>query len=51
VVRGTEPPTENCDLTARRYGFFFIDIYIIETLYIAVTIVNSNHAVEASMLN
>ena len=29
---------------------FLIDFYIIETLYIPVTIVNSDHAAEASML-
>ena len=31
--------------------FLIIDFYIIETLYIPVTIVNSDHAVEASMVN
>ena len=40
---------ENCDLTAQNNVILFI--YIIETLYIPVTIVNSGHAVEASMVN
>ena len=38
---------ENCDLTAQNIAFLFIDFYIIETLYIPVTIVtNSDHTVE-----
>ena len=46
------PPieSENCNLTAQNSAFIFIDFYIIETLYIPVTIVNSDHAVEASMV-
>ena len=44
------PSAENCDLMAENNAFFKIDFYIIETLYIPVTIVNSDHAVEASML-
>ena len=43
------PPPENCDLTTENNAFFFIDFYIIETLYIPVTIVNSDHASEASI--
>jgi hypothetical protein len=42
---------ENCDLTTQNKAFLFINFYIIETLYIPVTIVNSDHAVEASMVN
>ena len=41
---------EYCDLTAQNNAFLFIDFYTIETRYI-VTIVNSGHAVEASMVN
>jgi len=41
----------DCDFTAQNNAFFFIDSYIIETLYIPVTIVNSNHTVEAPMVN
>jgi hypothetical protein len=37
------------DLTVENNAFFKIDFYIIETLYIPVTIVNSDHAAEASM--
>jgi hypothetical protein len=33
------------------YTLLLIDFYIIERLYIPVTIVNSDHAVEASMVN
>jgi hypothetical protein len=44
------PSAENCDLMAENNAFFKIEFYIIETLYIPVTIVNSDHAVEASML-
>ena len=44
------PPAENCDLTAENNAFFKIDFDIIETLYIPVTIVNSDHAAEAYML-
>ena len=43
------PLPENCDLTTENNAFF-IDFYFIETLYIPVTIVNSDHASEASML-
>ena len=44
-------PKENCDLTAQNNTiFFFIDFYINETL-IYVTIINSDHAVEASLVN
>jgi hypothetical protein len=32
-------------------AFLLIDFYIIERLYIPVTIVNSDHAVKASMVN
>jgi len=39
------------DLTAQNNAFLFIDFYIIERFYIPVTIVNSDHAVEASMVN
>ena len=41
----------NCDLTAQNSAFVFIDFYIIETLYISITIVNSDHAVEAPIGN
>ena len=44
-------PSEICDLTAQNSAFVFIDFYIIETLYISITIVNSDHAVEAPMGN
>ena len=42
------------DLTAQNTSnayIFFIDFYIIQTLYIPVTIVNSDHTVEATMVN
>jgi hypothetical protein len=44
------PPAENSDLTAENNAFFKIDFDIIETLYIyiPVTIVNTDHAAEAS---
>jgi hypothetical protein len=31
--------------------FFFINFYIVETLYIPVTVINSDNAVEVSMIN
>ena len=39
-------PADNFYVTAQNNGFFFIDFHIIETLYIPVTIVNSDHAVK-----
>ena len=43
----TGEAVENCDLTAQNNAVLFIDFYIIETLYISVTIAtNSDHAVE-----
>jgi hypothetical protein len=44
---------ENCDLTAQNNAILLIYFYIIETLYTSIPfiIVNSDHAVEASMLN
>ena len=46
------PPAENSDLTAENNAFIKIDFDIIETLYIyiPVTIVNTDHAAEASMI-
>jgi len=39
-VKGSKAlPAENYDLTAQNNRFFFIDFYIIGTLYIPVTIV------------
>ena len=50
-VPGVKPPNPKI-LTAQNSAFFFkkLYFYIIETLYIPVTIVNSDHAVEASMV-
>jgi hypothetical protein len=44
----------DCDSTAQNNAFFifiFFDFYIIEMLYIPVTIVNSDHTVESPMVN
>ena len=50
----SEEAVENWDLTAQNNAFLFIDFYIIYipcVIYHAVTIVNSDHAVEASTVN
>jgi hypothetical protein len=49
-IRGLSPSSENCDLTAQNNAFFF-DFYIIETLYIPITTIKSEHAIEVSMVN